>query len=185
MMLCLYIVLSFVGLCYKAGRAEESTDPSTVSKTPESAKIELPEVKRPEKTDQVFQAFPYTISEQFVTQTMSYKEGYRQDVPPYIAIYDAPSFDIFFYIFPPKQCDAVWLCFPKVVNISAQHVEQFYAFNVHSACKESLRFHPLEQMVYITGFNRKTAGQSTPKSGKYACPGYHLLGFILFILSAS
>nr|CDJ83198.1 unnamed protein product [Haemonchus contortus] len=165
MMLCLYIVLSLVGLCYKAGRAAETTKDLPTSVTPETWG-EMPEIKRPEKTDKARYAFPYTMDEKFVTQTMSYKDGYREDVPPYVAIYDAPSFDIFLYIFPPKECDAVWLCFPKQVNISAKNVEEFHGFNAHHACDESLRFHPLEQMVYIKGYGQREEGATpTTKSG--------------------
>ncbi|KAL6731609.1 hypothetical protein Aduo_002454 [Ancylostoma duodenale] len=55
--------------------------------------------------------------------------------------------DIHFYVFPPTHCQSVWFCLGKDYNITKNGL---IAFSLEKVCEESLRFFPLEQIVYHT-----------------------------------
>ncbi|EYC37124.1 hypothetical protein Y032_0823g2540 [Ancylostoma ceylanicum] len=65
--------------------------------------------------------------------------------PGYASLYDTFSTDFFLYLHPPIYCEAVFLCFLERPTATAKGLQNL---DIIRACDNSLRFLPLEQIVY-------------------------------------
>ncbi|KAK6730820.1 hypothetical protein RB195_007342 [Necator americanus] len=93
---------------------------------------------------------PYVLPDEFVTEIINFRSGYMNEKPVYATIYSTVKEDIHFYIFPPNHCQAVWLCLADGYGTSTTG---YFQFTLGTVCSESLRFFPLEQVVYHTKNN--------------------------------
>nr|CDJ83200.1 unnamed protein product [Haemonchus contortus] len=98
-------------------------------------------LKIKKETDRAADIFPYSLPTLLNITRISWEQGYLTEFPAYMVAYEPFISDTFFYIFPPKDCGAVWLCF-------LPHQQPYINYSFANACDNSLRFNALEQVVY-------------------------------------
>ncbi|EYC45931.1 hypothetical protein Y032_0413g1017 [Ancylostoma ceylanicum] len=88
--------------------------------------------------------FPYVISGDVEHQDLeTVVTSYRK--PGFATLYDTIVGSFYVYLYPPHFCEAVYLCFTETPVRTEKGVK---GLNLEAACESSLRFLPLEQIVY-------------------------------------
>ncbi|WKX90454.1 hypothetical protein Q1695_009366 [Nippostrongylus brasiliensis] len=90
--------------------------------------------------------FPYTISGKVQLRALDDGSATSYSKPGYASIYPKFSETFSLFLYPPRDCLAVYLCFPT--SVLNQTNNGLPSLDINTHCQNSLRFLPYEQMVY-------------------------------------
>ncbi|WKX91460.1 hypothetical protein Q1695_009918 [Nippostrongylus brasiliensis] len=96
------------------------------------------------------QVYPFTFPSKIKTEDVMWAtEGFLRRYPTHAVLYDPPVGESVIYLFPTYHCEGVWLCFIDGLDRTKGVENAYEQFDFENACRDSLRFQTLEQVVYV------------------------------------